>query len=67
MTDHVKQKPGPKKSSQAAIEAGRRGGLANVQRHGPEHMRRIGRKGGETLLATRGREYYVAIAKKEKR
>ena len=34
-------------ASEAAKALGRRGGHATVSRHGVEHMRKIGKRGGE--------------------
>lgn len=45
-------------------ENGRKGGRANVDKHGPVHMSIIGKRGGEKLLASRGKEYYSELGKR---
>jgi general stress protein YciG len=43
-------------------EAGRRGGKATAERHGPEFYEEIGRKGGEAV--SRNREHMAEIGRK---
>lgn len=42
---------------------GRKGGIANVAKHGIDHMRVIGQVGGEHLVADRGAAHYAAIGR----
>lgn len=49
-------------TSQTAREAGRKGGLTTAQRHGREHMRRIGRRGFHaTVQKVYGGDYRLAL------
>lgn len=42
-------------------EAGRLGGAATVERHGPEHMRQIGALGGAATVERHGPEHMARI------
>jgi len=44
-------------------EAGRRGGLKNLEKGGLEYFAALGRKGGRSVLETRGREHFVEMGK----
>jgi len=45
-------------------ELGRKGGLANRAKHGPEHYTKIGKMGGAAVLAKRGVGYLREIGAK---
>ena len=52
-----------RKGALTVREAGRRGGQATRERHGPEFYEQIGRKGGETTRQRHGPEFYERIGK----
>ncbi len=45
-------------------EAGRKGGTATRERHGPEFYETIGKKGGQATRERHGPEFYEMIGKK---
>lgn len=44
------------------VEAGRKGGLACREKHGPEHHKELGKRGG-AATAQRGSEHFKSIGK----
>lgn len=52
----------PKKDPDFFRKIGALGGRANVEKNGLGHMSAIGTKGGNSLLASRGVEFFSQIA-----
>ena len=75
-----RQKPGPKRGSPGAkrcgqvlralgghefwVQVGQLGGTVNRMMHGSEGLARAGRKGGQTILAEYGRDYFVEMGRR---
>lgn len=62
---HMMGKKGGKISTEGRDmpELGRKGGLANRAKHGPEHYKEIGAKGGAAVRDKRGTRFYREIGK----